>query len=162
MNRTGNRVRFPSTRVPARTRGFALILAIFLLVSLTAIGAMLLTVSTSQTESSIADVDGTRAYLAARSGADWGAYQLLRQPALTYASSCRNAGSATQSIAFAGSLSGFHVAIGCTSLPAATEGATTVTVFRLQATGCNDSGGTCPGTAVPGYVERQLQLSVTD
>lgn len=156
------RTRRVSNRPKAIARGFALILAIFLLVSLTAIGAMLLTVSNSQTESSIADVDGARAYLAARSGADWGAYQLLRQPALSYASNCRNTGSATQTVSFAGALSGFHVAVGCTSLPPATEGAATVTVFSLQATGCNDSGGTCPGAVVPGYVERQLQLSVTD
>lgn len=143
-----------------RTGGFALILAVFLLVSLTAIGALLLTVSTSQTESSIVDVDGTRAYLAAKSGADWGAYQLLRQPTLSYASTCRNALAASQTIALSGALAGYSAAVACTALPAVTEGATTVTVFQLQATGCNQ--GTCPGTPGPGYVERQLQLSVTD
>jgi len=42
----------------ARAGGFSLIMAVFLLVSLAAIGAALLTVSTSQTETSIADEGG--------------------------------------------------------------------------------------------------------
>ena len=48
----------------ARERGFSLILAIFLLVSLAALGAYLLTISTLQQESSAADELGARAYQA--------------------------------------------------------------------------------------------------
>ena len=64
-----------------RQRGFSLILALFLLVSLAAMGAYLLTISTLQEESSAADELGARAYQAARSGVDWGLYELLRDSA---------------------------------------------------------------------------------
>jgi len=57
--------------------GFLLVTAIFLLVILAALGAFILTISGTQQTSSALDVQGSRAYQAARAGIDWASYQLL-------------------------------------------------------------------------------------
>ena len=51
-----------------RARGFALILAIFMIVTLAAVGVYLVTVSTGQVQAVAQDVNATRAYRAARAG----------------------------------------------------------------------------------------------
>ena len=61
----------------AGERGFALVSAIFLLVILVSLAAFLVNISTSQSITSAQDVQGSRAYHAARAGADWGLYQVL-------------------------------------------------------------------------------------
>ena len=133
-----------------RARGFVLVLALFLIVSLAAIGAYLLKVSNVQVETAVMDEQGARAYQAARAGIEWGAYQVLRN------SSCPTTG-----FALSGSLAGFRVNVACTSYGLETEGAGPVTAYRITATGCNDLAA-CPGTITPTYVERQLQLTVTN
>lgn len=52
--------------------GFAAIAAIFLVVILAALGAFMLTLSNTQQLTSAQDVQGTRAYWAARAGLEWG------------------------------------------------------------------------------------------
>jgi MSHA biogenesis protein MshP len=136
------------TRSLHRARGFALILALFLIVSLAAIGAYLITVSNVQVETGVMDEQGARAYQAARTGLEWGAYQVLR-----------NGSCPTQSFALTGNLSGFRTEVACTAYVPETEGAVSVNVFRITATGCN--AGTCSAGG-PTYVERQLQLTVTN
>jgi MSHA biogenesis protein MshP len=133
--------------IARRARGFALILALFLIVSMAAIGGYLLTVSNAQVEAGIMDEQGAHAYQAARAGLEWGAYQVLQ------ASNCPGG---TTTIAFA---SGFRASVTCAAFTPETEGGTTISTFRITSTGCND-GTSCPGTAVPGYAERQLQLTV--
>ena len=137
----------PSMR---RSRGFALILALFLIVSLAAIGTYLLTVSNVQVQTAVMDEQGARAYQAARTGIEWGAYQVLRN------SSCPTTG-----FALVGDPYGFRVNVACTSYGVETEGSGPVTAYRITATGCNDAAA-CPGTVTPTYVERQLQLTVTN
>lgn len=63
---------------PAKQRGVGLVTAIFLLVVLAGLGAALLNISTSQQVSSAMDVQGARAYQAARAGTEWGLFQRLR------------------------------------------------------------------------------------
>ena len=53
-------------------RGFAAISAVFLLVVLAGLGAYMLSMSNVQQLSSAQDVQGTRAYWAARAGLEWG------------------------------------------------------------------------------------------
>jgi MSHA biogenesis protein MshP len=131
-----------------RARGFALILALFLIVSLAAVGAYMITVSNVQVETGVMDEQGARAYQAARAGLEWGAYQVLRN------SSCL-----TQNFALTGNLTGFRTEVACTAYGPETEGAVSVGVFRITATGCN--AGACTGGGAT-YVERQLQLTVTN
>ena len=53
-------------------RGFAAVAAIFLVVVLAALGGFMLTFSNTQQLTSAQDVQGSRAYWAARAGLDWG------------------------------------------------------------------------------------------
>jgi MSHA biogenesis protein MshP len=145
---------------PRRSAGFALILALFLLVSLAAMGAYLFTISTGQLEAGIQDEQGARAYQAARAGVDWGAFQLLRNSGGAFATNCAG-GSATQApIALAAGLAGFYAEVSCQRVGSETEGAAAVRVFRITSTGCNRTP--CAGVATPTYVERQLQLTLTN
>ena len=155
----------PGSLRRARQRGFSLILALFLLVSLAAMSAYLLTVSTLQQETSAADEMGARAYQAAHSGIDWGLYQLLRDPGGAYASACNAAVApavpAAQTFALGGGLAAFSVKVECGSTAPTTEGATSgLRAYVLKATACNQAS--CPGTQGPAYVERQLQATATN
>ena len=53
-------------------RGFAAIAAIFLVVVLAALGAFMVTFSNTQQLTSAQDIQGSRAYWAARAGLEWG------------------------------------------------------------------------------------------
>lgn len=134
-----------------RARGFALILALFLIVSLAAIGAYLLSVSNVQVESGIKDEQGARAYQAARAGLDWGAYRVLR------AGVCDPA---PPPISFGFNLTGFYAEVACTQNAPENEGGTTVTTYSIVSTGCNASP--CSSGTGATYVERQLQLTIAN
>lgn len=138
-----------------RARGFALILALFLIVSLAAIGAYLLSVSNVQVESGIKDEEGARAYQAARAGLDWGAYRVLR------AGAC--AGTTTITFPTGGPsdfLAGFYAEVACTSNPPENEGGAAITTYSIVSTGCNATP--CASGSGAAYVERQLQLTVAN
>lgn len=139
-------------RIRGASAGFALMAALFIIVTLAAIGTYLLTISTGQVAAASQDEQGARAYQAARAGIDWGAYEVL------IASSC----AATQTIQLqpgGGGLSGFWVQVQCVVLDTESDGSTPVNVYRITATGCNRS--TCGPTNTDAYyVERQLQLTL--
>lgn len=128
--------------------GFALPSAIFLLVILAALGAFILSVSTSQHMGAALDVQGARAYQAARAGIEWGLFQ-----------SARNGTCGSTTLTFAGtSLAGFTTLVSCAPYSANEAGAT-VNVDQVTATACNQPP--CP-SASPGanYVERQLTVTI--
>ena len=128
-----------------RARGFALMLALFLLVSMSAIGAYLLTVSTGQLEAGAQDERATQAYFAARSGIEWAAYRVLRDDVCPGATSLAPFGT-------------FVAQVTCTLVATEREGNADVRVFNILSTGC--SPGPC-GTLSPTYVERQLELRLS-
>ncbi|MEX2239726.1 MAG: hypothetical protein WD775_03430 [Burkholderiales bacterium] len=134
-----------------RARGFALILALFLIVGLAAIGAYLLSVSNVQVETGIMDEQGARAYQAARAGLDWQAYRVLRvgicDPGPTV-------------IALPFDLTGFYAEVTCTAFGLESEGGTPVSTYRIVSTGCNATP--CASGTGAAYVERQLQLTVAN
>lgn len=134
-----------------RARGFALVLALFLIVTLAAVGAYMITVSNVQVEAGVMDEQGARAYQAARAGLEWGAYQVLRSGLCT---------GNNFALPSSGSLAGFRAVVTCTPY-AEIEGAGSVTAYVITSTGCN-AAVACGGAAVPSYVERQLQLTVTN
>lgn len=134
-----------------RARGFALILALFLIVSLAAIGAYLLSVSNVQIESGIKDEEGARAYQAARAGLDWGAYRVLRNATCPVG---------TTTIALPANLAGFYAEVTCTPFGPENEGGTPVNTYRIESTGCNATP--CSAGTGATYVERQLQLTVAN
>jgi MSHA biogenesis protein MshP len=138
------------TALPRNVRGFALVLAVFLIVSLAAIGAYLVTVANVQVESSTKDELGARAYQAARAGLEWGAYRVLRD---------LNCAPGPVVIAFGTpQLTGFQAEVTCEDFGPETEGGGTVNTFRIVSTGCNLNP--CSGAPGPVYVNRQLQLTV--
>lgn len=144
------------------TRGFTLISALFVLVVLAALGATLAQVSLRQQLGSASEIEAARAFQAARAGLEWGALQVLRNPAPPAAApACFG----TTSFVPAG-LTSFTVTVSCTRTPASgtlADGATALAFFQLVANACNaPSGGACPGsgTPQPTYVERQLVRTV--
>jgi MSHA biogenesis protein MshP len=137
--------------------GFVLVLAVFMLVMLASIAAYLLTISNLQVQTAAQDELGARAYQSARTGIDWGAYQILRAPAQTFATAC-TAGSTTQTIALAGQLAGFSVAVACQAGASQAEGANTYRAYAITATACNQAS--CPGANNATYVERQLKIAL--
>lgn len=60
----------------ATQHGFAAIAAIFLVVVLAALGGFMLTFSNTQQFSSAQDIQGSRAYWAARAGLEWGIFNV--------------------------------------------------------------------------------------
>ena len=146
-------------RAGRRQSGFVLVLAVFMIVMLAAIAAYLLTISNLQVQTAAQDELGARAYQSARTGIEWGAYQILRAPAQAFATSCA-AGTVTQTIALSGQLAGFSVAVTCQATAAQTEGASTFRAYNITATACNQAG--CPGAASATYVERQLKVSLVN
>lgn len=176
-----------STTCLERARGSALIVAMFLLVVLALLGAFIVSVTSSQAVGSAHDVEGMRAYQAARYGSEWGVYQVLRgdpnptNPSFLPAVSCATAGTfcalcraAAYGSPTSSSLSGltetlapFTVTVSCEG-QSYTEGADTVWVYRITANACNrPSGGACPSTdgatvASTGYIERRVSLTVAN
>jgi MSHA biogenesis protein MshP len=128
-----------------RDGGFAIVTAIFLLVILGGLAAFIVTVSTAMHTASAIDLQGSRAYQAARAGIEWGAYQVLAP-----APSCA---AATTLPALGGSLAGFTATVAC-SQSVHTEGAATVTTYQLTST----ATFAAPGSA--DYMERQLQATL--
>jgi MSHA biogenesis protein MshP len=134
-------------------RGFSIVSAIFLLVVLSFLGVAMVTFSTSQHQSSAMDVMGSRAYQAARAGIEWGAYQVLQNPAGIACS----VGGTSNPVAMPVSpstLSGFTVDVSCWSYAPITEAGTPVTMNKLIST------ATQGAVSTSGYVERQITVTI--
>lgn len=132
-------------------RGFSLISAIFLLVVIAALGTFAVTLSSTQHQSALLDILGSRAHQAARAGIEWGAYQVVPASAALYASTCRTAGNNSQPISpLAGTLAGFTVTVNCVAT-SHTEGASTVWGYQLVASAVQ-------GT--PNNVERSIASDI--
>jgi MSHA biogenesis protein MshP len=133
-------------RMPgSRHRGFSIITAIFLLVVMSALGAYMLTFSTVQQTTSNQDLQGSRAYQAARAGVEFGLYEVTR----------RGVCAATTPVTLAGTLSAFSVTVGCVAT-SYTEAGRAVTVYQITSTALQ-TGAT---TGSPNYVERQIVATV--
>lgn len=136
-------------------RGFSLVSAIFLLVILSALGVFMVALSTMQQTASTQDLQGSRAYQAARAGIEWGAYQIMNPentnpatPPFTAQYAC--AGPITLPV---GAVSGFSVAVECASSNFI-EGGNSATVYRLTSTASMGTAGTTS------YIERAMTASI--
>jgi MSHA biogenesis protein MshP len=127
---------------PPLQRGFAAIAAIFLLVVLAALGAFMLTFSNTQQLTSAQDLQGSRAYWAARAGLEWGLGNVIANPA-----ACP-----VPPAPFA--IEGFDITIGC-ARQSFGEGGGNVVIFRLEATATQ--GGPVGSVS---YIERSVSASV--
>jgi MSHA biogenesis protein MshP len=159
-------MKFMSTTSPDRAMlirlhqsGFSIATAIFLIVILAALGAFMVTIGSGQQVSLAQDVLGVRMLQAARTGTEWGVYQVLNATG-SFRTSC-NAGTATVNLPALQNMSGITVKVDCSSTAYA-EGASAFRSYQITATACNNA--TCPNTTSPSslYVERRLTALVTN
>jgi MSHA biogenesis protein MshP len=122
------------------SRGFAAIAAIFLVVGLASLGAFMLTLSNTQQLTSAQDVQGTRAYWAARAGLEWGI-------------SSANVAAACPAPLTLLTVDAFGVAVTCT-LTSFAEAGGTVKLIQLRSVASSGTVGSV------GYVERSLSASM--
>lgn len=130
------------------SRGFLLPAAIFLLVILAALGAYALNITSTQQATSKQDVLGTRAYLAARAGLEWGMFQVLT-PGTANLVNCPSPSSFN--------IESFNVAVTCTQSTDYNEQGTarTIRIFEITSRASFGVAGTID------YSERQLQATVS-
>lgn len=140
-----------------RASGFSIVTAIFILVVFALLAVAMVSLQTVHQQSSALDVQGSRAYQAARAGIEWGLYQQLRiaNPV------CNN--SVSFALPTGNSLSQFSVTVTCVQTPAGAI--TALTRRQLTAIACNQpsAGNVCPpATPVtsPDYVQRKVQVEL--
>ncbi len=139
-----------SRRLPPSVsqRGFTLMTGIFLITILFLLSAFMIGFRVYQDASVSLDTLGTRAYGAARTGVEWGAYNSLRN----------NACAGPTPLVLGGTLGGYTVTVTC-ARSAFNEAGANVNVDTIVAIACNNAA--CPQAAPgPGYVERQITVTV--
>lgn len=140
-------------------RGFSIATAIFLVVVLALLGAFIVSVSGLQQTSAQLDVQGVRAYQAARAGVEWAAFQVLT-PISDTPPACP--ASPTNIAGLGGSLSAFTVTVTCTVTTTTTESNRNVRTYQIVSTGCNDPAlAACPAAVSSRYAERRLEVMVS-
>jgi MSHA biogenesis protein MshP len=154
---------------PRAQHGFAAIAAIFLVVVLAALGAFMVTFSNTQQLTSAQDVQGSRAYWAARAGLEWGISKVVADntngPAVLPSAPTWPNMPACAATTAPISIEGFNVTVACTCYPSATscavnpsvytDGTKSVEIYKLTATATS--------TATVGsiaYVERQVSAAI--
>lgn len=140
-----------------RSAGVGIITAVFLLVVLAGIGVAAVRIFTAQQVTSSLDLDGARAYQAARAGIEWGLFQQLRN------NTCANRSFA---MPLDSVLANFTVTVTCVPVPGpadASGSSANTNRWRIQSIACNQpNGGVCddnPG-ASPDFVQRRLEVQV--
>jgi MSHA biogenesis protein MshP len=133
-----------------RQTGFAAVAAIFLVVILAALGGFMVTFSNTQQLTSAQDVQGTRAYWAARAGLEWAIGAVVASspvpPAVTPAAVCPVS-------APPASIDGFDLAISC-DRQLYSEGANSVYIFRFSSVASTGAAGSI------GRVERSVSATM--
>ena len=127
-------------RMQRAQQGFAAMAAIFLVVILAALGAFMVTFSNTQQLTSAQDLQGSRAYWAARAGLEWGIASVGPACAATTLT-----------------IDTFTVVVTCT-LQTYTEAAAAPNVNIFQLTSVAHSTGGTVGSV--GFVERSVSASM--
>ena len=121
-------------------RGFAAVAAVFLVVGLSALGAFMVSFSNAQHLTSAQDVQGSRAYWAARAGLGWGLASLTAS----------SAACPVPPAPFV--VEGFTLVVTCTSTTYSDAGVDNVVIYRLVSRASQGTGA--------GAVERSVSASV--
>ena len=137
-------------RQPRAESGFVLPTAIFLLVVLAALASYMVSLSRTSHISSALDIQGARAYQAARAGIEWAAWQVVDpqnlQPSPTPCPASPTA------LTLTGTLAAFAVSVTCTRT-VETDGADTVAIYQITSTASTGLAGEVD------FVQRQIQAS---
>ena len=139
-------------------RGVSVIFAIFLMVVVSSMAAVMARLVAGSSLGAAQDVLGTQARQAALAGLDVGLYQWI---AGTGTSWCDAQGSAGQ-IMSTSLATGYQVRLQCTR-GSNDLGGTILDTARIVATACA-TGGSCPNTTNPnrlGYVERRVEATAS-
>lgn len=134
----------------ASEAGFVLPTAIFLLVVLAALGTYMVSLSRTSHMSGALDIQGGRAYQAARAGIEWAAWQVVDPQSLQPSPPPCPASPTT--LTLGGMLAAFAVNVSCTRT-LATDGTDAVAIYQVTSTA---TFGVAGGVD---YVERQIQAS---
>ena len=139
-------------RLPATQQGFAAIAAIFLVVVLAALGGFMLTFSNTQQLTSAQDVQGSRAYWAARAGLEFGIGTVVATSACPMSSPAQL------------TVDSFTVCVTCTQ-QSYTEAAAApnVNIFQFTSVARSPVLATCSATGAVGtvgFIERSLSASM--
>jgi len=146
--------------------GFIIPAAIFLIVVLAALGAYAVTISTTQSFSSAQDVQGSRAYHAARSGLEWEVYQMLDPTNATVTAMVAPYGTGSQAwpnfptcptTDTVLTIDGFTVTVNCTASIIYNENTAvrSIEVYNIKSTAASGTAAT------PGRIERELQVTLS-
>jgi len=140
-------------RIPlhlARSAGVGLVTAIFLLVVLAGLGVAMVSLYTTQQASSSLDIEGARAYQAARAGIEFGLYQ-LRQ------ASADNCPAAPVILKLnAPTLSGYTVVVTCARKDSAPNAPANITSVACNIVDGNKVCTDAPNNAQ--YVRRRMEV----
>jgi MSHA biogenesis protein MshP len=138
-------------RMPRTESGFVLPTAIFLLVILAALATYMVSLSRTSHISSALDIQGARAYQAARAGIEWAAWRVAdpQNPPPNPAPLCPASPTA---LTLAGTLSAFAVSVSCVRI-VETDGADTIVIYQITSTA---SAGAADEVD---FVQRQIQAS---
>lgn len=134
-----------------RQRGFAAVAAIFLVVVLAALGGFMLTFSNTQQMTSAQDLQGSRAYWAARAGLEWGVGSVIASASTP--PDCPTSPT-TLATSFDG---GFSVTVTCIRT-GYNEASAVDNKFVYRFTSVATIAGSTVGTT--GYIERSLSASM--
>jgi len=131
--------------------GFALVFAIFVLVALSALGVYVVSISTTQHQTSSLAIQTARALSAARAGLEWGVYTELQLGVDTTCNSDTvfSAGTGNALAAFPG----FSVTTTCEAVTNYTEGGDNFDVYRLSSVASFGAFGS------PEFVARRVQVN---
>ena len=129
-------------------RGFAAIAAIFLVVVLAALGGFMLTFSNSQQLTSAQDVQGVRAYWAARAGLEWAFVNIIATPAV-----CPNTTKTQMAGTVPATVNGFTLTVFCTR-STYTEAGNNPIIYLVESKASTGTVGSI------GFIERSVSASL--
>lgn len=129
-----------------RAKGFMLPMAIFLLVILAALVGYAMRLAMLANLGTIQDVQGAQAYLAARAGVEWAAYQVLTPANMQ----------ACPAIPTPFTVNGFNVALVCNHSVEQDQGGTQdIRIYTIQSTASSGVVG------AKDYIERRITMTLS-
>ncbi len=138
----------PAT-LPAVQRGVSVITAIFFLLLLGLLAALMASLISASHSTSAEDVLGARVYQAARGGAEWGLYQVLDPTNATATSASAPLPDCFADTTLPGL--GATVTVSCAAHGPYSEGSRSLRIYRITATASS------PGPGIT--IERQVQVT---
>lgn len=133
--------------------GFSIMSAIFIVVVLALVGSYIVSLASLTAASGNLTVQGTKAYFAAKSGLEWGIYQVAPLAGSGGSGPPYNCPTSPTTLTFSqGGLKGFNAVVTCTQA-AFTEGNVNYNIFQITSVGQY-------GTAGADFALRQLYVTV--